>query len=759
MGFRDRLFKKQNTNETQDAHANKRTHDVYICYSTRNKDVADKTCHVLEQNNIKCWIAPRDLTSGKIFADEIQGAIKSAKLVVLVFSRDSQESKYVNNEIDLAFSKNKPILAFNIDGSFPEKKMEYYLRNCKWLEGYPNPEAALEPLVKDALTLLNEPNTKTILTEEPAKEFSVKNKYNKKHPDVFISYSENDKSAAGEICDSMEDRGIYCWLKHRNTGTDIVEDITDAIKNSKAFVLIYSRHSKNSNFNTTEVDMAFSYDIPILAIKIDESELEGTFAFYLSNKQLIDAHSNFKKGVDSLIEDISNTVFISPDIREPQANADIAFSSTSDIVIAGEIIALFGTLENESKKIKNTKIDIYQNSNLIDTVISNESGKFSALVQSDAAGEYDFKAIFNGNDEYKACESDKIRIEVVNEKDNSQSEDEAVKMPVPAYLGDEPYIFISYSHMDFKLTYPEIERYHNKGYNIWYDEGIAPGNEWLEEIAEALLGCSLLVVFISKNSISSRNIKNEVNLALNEDIPILPIYLEEVELPAELKLKLSSSKSILKYVLTDEEYMFACFSAFKDIGIESSKNDEIEEFLNRFNEDEDDEIMFINDDHETIPHVDEVPFPAYTENDEAYAFVSYSHKDYKFVFNEIKRFHEQGLNIWYDEGIAPGNEWLAEIGQALSGASLFIVFISGNSVNSKFVRKEITFAINNDIPFVAIHIEKTKLPIQLDLALGDLQAILQYGMSDNEYYRRYTKAFNMHMKKHGITLKPVEDIL
>ncbi|MDO5859411.1 hypothetical protein, partial [Methanobrevibacter sp.] len=44
--------------------------------------------------------------------------------------------------------------------------------------------------------------------------------------------------------------------------------------------------------------------------------------------------------------------------------------------------------------------------------------------------------------------------------------------PFPAYEGDEPYIFISYSHDDSDLVFPEIERFHNDGYNIWYDEGI-----------------------------------------------------------------------------------------------------------------------------------------------------------------------------------------------------------------------------------------------------------------------------------------------
>ena len=155
-----------------------------------------------------------------------------------------------------------------------------------------------------------------------------------------------------------------------------------------------------------------------------------------------------------------------------------------------------------------------------------------------------------------------------------------------------------------------------------------------------------------------------------------------------------------------------------------------------------------------ISYIGVVPFPAY-EGDEPYAFVSYSHKDHEIVYQELQRFHDQGLNVWYDEGIAPGTEWLAELGEALLAASLFIVFISSNSIDSKYIKKEIRFAISHDIPFIAIHLEKTQLPVQFDFALGDLQAIHKFGMPDEEYYRRYIKAFNKHLKKYGIKLKDV----
>lgn len=142
-----------------------REHDVFISYSTKNSDVANKVCYVLEQNGLKCWIAPRNISSGRIYVDEIADAIKSTKIVVLIYSTYSQESKYVNNEINMAFSNNKKILSFNIDDSMPKEDMEYYLKITQWLSAYPNPEDEFETLVKDALKLCNETSEKPVILD------------------------------------------------------------------------------------------------------------------------------------------------------------------------------------------------------------------------------------------------------------------------------------------------------------------------------------------------------------------------------------------------------------------------------------------------------------------------------------------------------------------------------------------------------------------------------------------------------------------
>ena len=57
------------------------------------------------------------------------------------------------------------------------------------------------------------------------------------------------------------------------------------------------------------------------------------------------------------------------------------------------------------------------------------------------------------------------------------------------------------------------------------------------------------------------------------------------------------------------------------------------------------------------------PFSAY-DGDDPYVFVCYAHANAEIVYPEIRWLRDQGVNIWYDEGISPGREFPETLGQA-----------------------------------------------------------------------------------------------
>lgn len=97
---------------------------------------------------------------------------------------------------------------------------------------------------------------------------------------------------------------------------------------------------------------------------------------------------------------------------------------------------------------------------------------------------------------------------------------------VRAYEGKEPYIFVSYAHIDSDAVLPVIRELYNRKYRVWYDEGISPGSEWPQNIANHLNMASAVMIFVSGNSLASPNCENEVSVAAGQKKNIITVCLD-----------------------------------------------------------------------------------------------------------------------------------------------------------------------------------------------------------------------------------------
>jgi hypothetical protein len=124
-------------------------HDVFISYAHVDKPVADAVCAKLETNNIRCWIAPRDVSPGKNFPEAIIEGIEGSKIMVIIFSSHSNTSEHVIREATTAINKSLLIIPFRIEDVMPSKSMEYLIGTPHWLD------AISPPLDQHLDTLVN----------------------------------------------------------------------------------------------------------------------------------------------------------------------------------------------------------------------------------------------------------------------------------------------------------------------------------------------------------------------------------------------------------------------------------------------------------------------------------------------------------------------------------------------------------------------------------------------------------------------------
>ncbi len=131
-------------------------HDLFISYSFKDKAIADAVCAALEASGIRCWIAPRDIQSGQKWPEAIVNAITSNRLMVLIFSANSNNSKDVANELTLAINSNVIVIPFKIDDIAPKGVLQYYLTNTHWLDAMNPPTAKqIQELVKTVSSFID----------------------------------------------------------------------------------------------------------------------------------------------------------------------------------------------------------------------------------------------------------------------------------------------------------------------------------------------------------------------------------------------------------------------------------------------------------------------------------------------------------------------------------------------------------------------------------------------------------------------------
>ena len=68
---------------------------------------------------------------------------------------------------------------------------------------------------------------------------------------------------------------------------------------------------------------------------------------------------------------------------------------------------------------------------------------------------------------------------------------------------EAPYIFISYAHADRKRIFPIIKRLYEKGWRVWYDEGLPVAENYYASLSTHIKNCALFLLFVTENSVRS----------------------------------------------------------------------------------------------------------------------------------------------------------------------------------------------------------------------------------------------------------------
>jgi predicted nucleotide-binding protein len=101
----------------------------------------------------------------------------------------------------------------------------------------------------------------------------------------------------------------------------------------------------------------------------------------------------------------------------------------------------------------------------------------------------------------------------------------------------ERYLFVTYSRSDTEIVSTLVAGLEDKGIKTWLDiTKIKPGENWDESIEKALKNAAGMLVFLSKASVTSANVMDEVAYMIeNKSFVILILIEKDISLPSRLE--------------------------------------------------------------------------------------------------------------------------------------------------------------------------------------------------------------------------------
>ena len=244
------------------------------------------------------------------------------------------------------------------------------------------------------------------------------------------------------------------------------------------------------------------------------------------------------------------------------------------------------------------------------------------------------------------------------------------------------HIFISYSRKDTKAIDKLALEIETAGYTYWIDRGsIGGGDQWDEEVANAIAECDAFIVALSPTSVKSKAVKNELNFALEEDRKVIPVILKSVEIPKAVRFRLGALNRI---DATSKEGIEKVIEALggKKISLYKTNSDTIPP-------------KYIKDDVQDAYKTNSDTTPPKATKDDTEELIDkgfvlngqYRHEEALALFEEVLRIDPEHILAWENKSLSLF--WLGRYEEALASFEEFIRFDPDGVKTMLFVKGEI----------------------------------------------------------------------
>jgi hypothetical protein len=120
--------------------------DIFVSFASKDVRVAMTLCSALESRGFTCWISARDIEPGANFQSAIVRALRQAKIMLLVFTANSNASEEMTKELALASQNKMIVIPLRVEDVTPNDAFAYEFATRQWIDVFADWEAAIDQL-------------------------------------------------------------------------------------------------------------------------------------------------------------------------------------------------------------------------------------------------------------------------------------------------------------------------------------------------------------------------------------------------------------------------------------------------------------------------------------------------------------------------------------------------------------------------------------------------------------------------------------
>src|SRR5579884_3051057 len=120
---------------------------IFISLSSADRGYAERIISFLESHDLPCWIAFRDVPAGENYQEAITRALRAAREIIVIISRNANQSVEITKELSLASRYKIPVVPLRVENVEPNDALAYELATRQWVDLFENWNAGCQRLV------------------------------------------------------------------------------------------------------------------------------------------------------------------------------------------------------------------------------------------------------------------------------------------------------------------------------------------------------------------------------------------------------------------------------------------------------------------------------------------------------------------------------------------------------------------------------------------------------------------------------------